>query len=265
MSVSFGKGAGKTFSGKVFLTFDTGSYLVSTTIIVTGPGSLCLQASYTIPNGSESIPCFYVMFISQAWFPYIDGGYILKKALIIALVLGIAALSVSAGGCTDIVNPLSKPSPTPYVIYGPVSPTPTPTPAPNSAATHAPQVVVTNSRASEAVELIIAPVDTKVFTAERGINGQYENFTMFVWNHDSKDVKNVNIILTIRDNGGSNIHYQIFDVGDFARGEQRQVWLVTDEHQDVDFMIVKFKVVWGENGEYYSPQEYQKNLRSFVY
>ncbi|WP_424358667.1 hypothetical protein [Methanocella sp. MCL-LM] len=187
----------------------------------------------------------------------------MKKALLIALVLGIAALAVSAGGCTDIINPLSRPSPTPYVIYGPVSPTPTPTPVVQVTAT--PSVVVTNSQPSDAVELILAPVDSRVFTTERGLNGQFENFTMFVWNHDSKDVKNVRIIVTIGDNAGGSVHYQIFDVGDFARGEQRQVWLVTEEHKDADFMIVKFKVTWGENGEYYSPQNYQKNLRAFSY
>ncbi len=206
---------------------------------------------------------FYGMFICLARFSYIDRGRQVKRILIIVLILGITALTVSAAGCTDLINPVNRATPTPYVVYGPVSPTPTPTPTSTVIAT--PGVVVGNSRPSDAVELIIAPVDSKILTVERGINGQYENFTMYVWNHDNEEVKNVNIILTIGDNAGTSVHYEIFPVGNFAKGEQRQVWLVTKEHQDADFLIVRFKVIWGENGEYYRQEEYKKNLRAFVY
>lgn len=196
-------------------------------------------------------------------FSYIDGGYLVKKVLIIALVMGIAALTVTACGCIDISNPLSRPSPTPYVVYGPISPTPIPTPAVQASAT--PSVVVTNSQPSSAVKLIFPALDSKVFSWDRDLNGQMENITLYVANDDIKPVENIVIWVSMTDNvKGVSVLYEDFPVGDLARGERKLVYLNTPSHEDINFAKVKFKVTWGKNNEYYNDIEQAHYLTAYV-
>lgn len=186
----------------------------------------------------------------------------MKKVLIMAFILGITAMA-AVSGCINISDPMSRPSPTPYVIYGPVTPSPIPVTDPH--ATPAPSVIVANAQPSNAVTLIFSALDTKVFNWDRTIDGQTENITVIVANDDSKEVKNVVVVVSMSDNvRGVNILYQDFPVGSLAKGERKLVYLITDSHEDINFAKVKFKVIWGENGEYYNDIEQVHYLTAYV-
>ncbi|HMK45882.1 MAG TPA: hypothetical protein VK436_04600 [Methanocella sp.] len=178
----------------------------------------------------------------------------MKKVCAIALVLAIISATVDVGGCTDIGNQVSGFTPTPDIVYGPISPIPSPTlaPSPSAVINPTPWVMVINSRLSGKVRLVFAPQDTKVFNWSRDINGQTEKIAMIVVNDDDKPAKNVKVDVFMSDNQGHQLLFQEFTVGDIGKEDYKLAVFSTKYHDDASFAIVDFRVIWGDNDEFYN-------------
>jgi hypothetical protein len=181
----------------------------------------------------------------------------MKKIFTVALFITILA-AVALSGCT--ILPGGQTSPTPTVIYGPVTsppPTPTPTPVPGSG--------IANSKPSNDVKILTAAEDWRVVTDQKTRDGkQFENITLMVVNDGTGPAQNVMLAVTIIDETNlKTLIYQEFDIGDLSRGERKMVSLITDPHGTSHFIKVSISTHWGYNSEYYGKVPYE-NTFSFM-
>jgi hypothetical protein len=112
------------------------------------------------------------------------------------------------------------------------------------------------------VYLITSPLDYKVVNDGKTRDGrQYENISLIVVNDGTQPAKNIRLVVTIISEYTTNtLVYQEFTVGDLAKGDWKQMALLSDTHDPCNYIKMTIDVGWGEFGEYYNPNQYEKTF-----
>jgi hypothetical protein len=162
-------------------------------------------------------------------------------------------------GCAGIPQ-LFKPSSTttPVVVTStPSVTTPTATPEPTA---------VARQMSTDVKILPFGEKGLASFDSQPSDDQQYETIEVVIGNDGTADAKDVRLTITETDaHGGNLLVQQTFDVGDLARGDRKDLKVVTDKHDQAGNILIKADLAWGENGEFYNPTTFISITKSVVW